>query len=313
MNIHETLRPITASVLPIATGCDAACPYCFSASSISAQMRHRTLTRKEIVGFLDYARSRGVQRAVVTGGGEPLLSALMDLGWLIHAMAARYPKVVMITNGARLADADEEKAKERWRVIAQQGLTVLAVSRPHWDDQRCAASLGGLFYPFERLADLTRTVPECRRITLRAVCLIQKGLVDDVDDLKTYIEWAESLGIRQITFKELYIADTRGVYYSAEQNLWSKKNLVPIGMVLDFFAQAGAEKIDELPWGCPIFRYRTDRGTVMQIAAYWEPTQTWEQQHGICRSYNLLADGKCYVSLEDRNSAILYPTPLEVP
>jgi hypothetical protein len=68
--------------------------------------------------------------------------------------------------------------------------------------------------------------------------------------------------------------------------------------------KSGAEKIDKLAWGCPIFRYQTELGTTMQIAAYWEPTQTWEQEHGICRSYNLLTDGKCYVSLEDKNSAI---------
>ena len=43
-NVHESLRPVTASVLPIAVGCDAKCPFCFSGASISAEMRQRGLS-----------------------------------------------------------------------------------------------------------------------------------------------------------------------------------------------------------------------------------------------------------------------------
>jgi len=310
MSIHEALRPFTASVLPMAIGCDAHCPFCFSGSSISEKMRQRELTNEETVGFLDYAKLRGANRAVITGGGEPLLWPLEKLSRLIRVMADRYPKVVIITNGARLADKKEERALERWRVLGTGGIHIVAVSRPHWDNELCARSLGGLFYPFERLVELSRSVSACERITLRAICLIQKGMVESAHDLRTYIEWAEDLGITQLTFKELYVADPRGVYYSAAQNLWSGKHRVPIEMVLEFFARQGTEKIDELAWGCPIFRYRTDRGATMQIAAYWEPTQAWEQENGICRSYNLLTDGKCYVSLEDKDSSIPYPNPI---
>lgn len=311
MNINEILRPITASVLPIAIGCDAKCPFCFSGASISEEMRQRELRKTEIIGFLDHAKLRGAQRAVVTGGGEPLLYKLPKLANLILEMKRRYPKVVLITNGARLADQNEEKAIERWQALYQSGLTILAVSRPHWDDRQCAQSLGGLFYPFQRLVSFANIMPKSQRIILRTVCLIQKPMVKSADDIRTYIEWAEGLGINQITFKELYVADPRGVYYSAPQNLWSTKNRVPIDIVLEFFRKEGAKKIGELAWGCPIFRYPTKRDNVMQIAAYWEPTQQWEQEHSVCRSYNLLTDGKCYVSLEDKNSIIPYPIPEE--
>jgi pyruvate-formate lyase-activating enzyme len=308
MNIHETLRPITASVLPVAIACDAKCPKCFSRSSISLEVQQRELTQQELIHFLDFARQRGAQRAVISGGGEPLLYAPEKLSHLIQLMAERYPKVVMITNGARLADQNEEKARALWQTIAQSGLRILAISRAHWDDHTCAVDLGGLLYPFERLINFAHTTSQNQNLTLRLICLIQKGLVDDADDVRNYIEWAENIGVRQITFKELYVADPRGVYYSASQNLWSKLHRVPIDLILEFFLKSGTEKIDELAWGCPIFRYQTKRGTIMQIAAYWEPTQKWEQEHGICRSYNLLTDGKCYTSLEDKDSAIPYLT-----
>ena len=42
----------------------------------------------------------------------------------------------------------------------------------------------------------------------------------------------------------------------------------------------------------------------MRIAAYTEPSLYWERVNGIARSWNVMADGKCFVSLEDRSSAL---------
>ena len=42
----------------------------------------------------------------------------------------------------------------------------------------------------------------------------------------------------------------------------------------------------------------------MKIAAYTEPSLFWERSQGIARSWNVLADNRCFVSLEDRESHI---------
>ena len=42
----------------------------------------------------------------------------------------------------------------------------------------------------------------------------------------------------------------------------------------------------------------------MTIAAYTEPSVSWELAQGECRSWNLLADGRCYASLETKHSEI---------
>jgi hypothetical protein len=42
----------------------------------------------------------------------------------------------------------------------------------------------------------------------------------------------------------------------------------------------------------------------LRIAAYTEPSLFWERTQGIARSWNVMADGRCHVSLEDRASEI---------
>ena len=78
---------------------------------------------------------------------------------------------------------------------------------------------------------------------------------------------------------------------------------MPLALILEFAARHGFVEIARLPWGSPVFR-GTWRGKPMQIAAYTEPSLFWERSQGVARSWNLMADGRCLVSLEDRASEI---------
>ncbi|MFY0540871.1 hypothetical protein [Nannocystis pusilla] len=57
------------------------------------------------------------------------------------------------------------------------------------------------------------------------------------------------------------------------------------------------------PWGAPIYA-GTIAGNRVRVAAYTEPSLFWERTHGLARSWNVMADHTCLVSLEDRASAI---------
>jgi pyruvate-formate lyase-activating enzyme len=293
---HALLRPVTASVLPIARGCQARCPFCFSASSISAAMPQHALSPAAVARYLDFACRRGAVRGVITGGGEPTLLPLPQLAALAAAMKARFPRVVLITNGLRLA-----RSPELWRLLEAAGVDVVAISRHHHEEHRNTALMGLATHTEQALA-LARQM-RISRPEVRLVCLIQMGGVDSAEELERYLAWADALGIRQLTLKEVYVAAPGGVFYDAAQNRWAEQHRVPIDLVLDFLQRRGAVLAGRLTWGCPV--YRLGR---MQVAVYWEPTQEWEQQHLICRSYNLLADGRCYASLEDRGSVINYDT-----
>jgi hypothetical protein len=45
----------------------------------------------------------------------------------------------------------------------------------------------------------------------------------------------------------------------------------------------------------------------VRIAAYTEPSLFWERSVGVARSWNVVADGTCYASLEDRASRLTLP------
>ena len=49
------------------------------------------------------------------------------------------------------------------------------------------------------------------------------------------------------------------------------------------------------------------QGKPLQVAAYSEPSLFWERTSGLARSWNVMADGRCLVSLEDRASEIELP------
>jgi hypothetical protein len=137
--------------------------------------------------------------------------------------------------------------------------------------------------------------------------VLQRGGIEDAAGVRDYVAWAASLGVPEICFKELYVSTSReSVYHSKGANEWASQHQVPLSLVTEFAAEHGFREVTRLPWGAPVFRGEC-QGREIAIAAYTEPSLFWERTHGIARSWNLMADGRCLVSLEDRASEIQMP------
>ncbi|HLJ89368.1 MAG TPA: radical SAM protein [Candidatus Angelobacter sp.] len=328
-NGYERLSPRSVSILPIAMACQARCPFCFSKASVSADMQHGpmgerstitagqwTITEwRRVTEVLQQARVRGASRAVITGGGEPSLLRDADLDRLIREAAACFPKVVLISNGYKWGSLPEAgdtveaaEAKTRAEAIRRldvAGLSVLAISRHHFDSKQNTA----LMHLETRSEEVARTWITMRsslkQLRLRWICVLQRGGIDNRESLEQYLDWAVESGVEEICFKELYVsASVESEYYDHEANEWSCRNQVPLRLVLDLAHDSGWETIETLPWGAPIFD-GCWRGHRVRVAAYTEPSLFWELKNGICRSWNLMADGRCLTSLEDRKSEVL--------
>jgi pyruvate-formate lyase-activating enzyme len=290
----DELQPRSISFLPIARGCQAACAFCFSEASVSADQAQGPLALATVSRWLDRAAERGAERAVITGGGEPTLLRWPDLLALVRACRDRFAKVVLITNGVVLARAPERVAELR-----DAGLTVLAISRHHHDE----AVNAGLM----KIANATPTVVAAARragLRTRLVCVLQRGGIDGALAIDAYVRWASALGADEICFKELYVSTSReSFYHSHAANAWSEQHQVPLAHVLDWAARAGFVETTRLPWGAPVFDGVVDERP-LRVAAYTEPSLFWERVHGISRSWNVMADGACLASLEDRRSTL---------
>jgi hypothetical protein len=111
-----------------------------------------------------------------------------------------------------------------------------------------------------------------------------------------------------VCFKELYVSTSlESVYHLRSANEWSARNQVSLDVVSAWAAQRGGRDAGRLPWGAPLFDVRLD-GAAVRVAAYTEPSLFWERSHGVARSWNVMADGTCLASLEDRASVIVRPT-----
>jgi molybdenum cofactor biosynthesis enzyme MoaA len=300
----DDLRPRSVSLLPIARGCQAACNFCFSVASVSKDTRQGTLDWQRVDAILAAARDRGAERAVITGGGEPGLLGDESLERLIRACARDFAKVVLITNGYSLARRGEAERAQALQRLAGAGLTVLALSRHHHDPAENARIM-----KLDSQSDnLVRSWHAHRAalgpLSVRLVCVLQRGGIQDASTLDAYLSWAAAMGVAEVCFKELYVSTSReSVYHSELGNVWSRDNQVPLRLVLERATERRWERLGALPWGAPIFSATVD-GAQMRIAAYTEPSVSWELHHGVCRSWNLMSDGRCLASLEDRASEV---------
>lgn len=300
----ERLQPRTLSVLPIAKGCQASCPFCFSDASVSASQGQGKLDFERVTSFARAARGRGASRFVITGGGEPGLVPHEKLLRLIASGASQLGKSVLITNGHHLGALDETKRQAALHDYHAAGLGVLAVSRHHHDDE-VNASLMSLATPASGIASTWLAGRErWPNLRFRLTCVLQQGGVCDAAGVAAYVAWAAGLGVEEICFKELYVSTSvESVYHRHAANEWSHAHQVPLSLVLDFARTHGFEEVSRLPWGAPVFR-GSFRGRMLRLAAYTEPSLLWERTHGVARSWNLMADGRCLASLEDRESDV---------
>jgi molybdenum cofactor biosynthesis enzyme MoaA len=301
---YDELRPRTVSLLPIARGCQARCAFCFSAASVSSETRGRALDWSRIEAALARGRQRGAERAVITGGGEPGLLSDEQLVRLVAAARRHFDKVVLISNGHSWANRSEDERLAALERLADAGLAVLSLSRHHHDRRRNAQIMGLDIATEEVARTWTRQRARLGRLALRWICVLQKGGIEDRRSLADYLAWAAASGVGEVCFKELYVSTTsESEYHAAAANTWSREHQVPLRLVLDAARDGGWERVAQLPWGAPIFAAALD-GAALSVAAYTEPSVYWELHHGLCRSWNLMADGRCLASLEDRHSEV---------
>ena len=301
----EQIRPRSVSFLPIAMACQARCPFCFSKASISSDQLQAKVDWSQISHWLERARAQGAERAVITGGGEPTLLPRASLERLVAESAGYFDKVVLITNGHVLAVAPETERIERLEALHRAGLSVLAISRHHHDAAN-NEQLMQLATPVEQLmASWREHRARWPRLRLRLICVLQRGGVEDRATLERYLDWAVAHGVEEICFKELYVStSTESLYYDRNANAWSRAHQVSLALVTGFAQAQGLELAERLPWGAPVYRGRW-QGKPLRIAAYTEPSLFWERTHGVARSWNVMSEGACYVSLEDRASLLV--------
>jgi len=281
---HESWRScrfLTCSVLPVRVACNCVCRFCFSKSSISALKREWSdWERLPVDAYYEWARDHGATRLVITGGGEPLLRP-DDVVRLVAIGRSFFDEIACFTNGTFLTSELAVRLQDA-------GLSYICYSRHHEDDTRCRELMG---VQAPSLEDFFKVASG---LTIRATCVMARGYVDDAEAVWHYVSVLRRYGVRQFTFKHTYVAYEYSMFQSSVENEWARTHQVEF----DPFEGEG-EVIGELPWGPQIRRIGD-----LQVCYYHEPSPIWERRNRLCRSSNLLSDGKVYASLEDQRSLL---------
>lgn len=300
----DKLRPLTLSFLPIAMACQASCSFCFSGSSISFEKKKRIKDFEHLEYWCRTASDAGAERFVITGGGEPTIMPFEEIIEALKLSSKFFAKNVIISNGLFLSKLDEDDIIMRLKELKSAGLSVLSLSYHHYDPAT-NATIMGLDTKADKIMEAYRKCDKSEVPKLRIVCVLQKGGVDSRDGIQGFIDKALEYGVDQLCFKELYVASTyESLYSKKKENIYSRDHQVSLITVIKFAEENNLSTIKELPWGSPIYRYENENGYV-DIAAYTEPSVGWERSNGIARSWNYMADNKCYASLEDESSEII--------
>lgn len=291
------LKPRSLSALPVAKACQAKCAFCFSHSSISDDQRQGRKLLEKLESACAKSAALGAERLVITGGGEPTMLDHKRLLEIIAIGKKHFDKIVMITNGYSLGrNTDRQHLLNDY---VKAGLSVLSISRHSHDKNEAIMKLNT---HSELIAHDVKKygIP----LPIRWVCVLQKGGVDNETTLKDYLNWVVETGAKEICFKELYVSvSEESQYHTSTYNKWSQEHQVPLKLIIDFLHHNNAKKVAELPWGSPVYTLLW-KGQLLKIAAYTEPSVFWERTNGVCRSWNLMADGSCYANLETTTSLI---------
>ena len=274
-------RFLTCSVLPVRMACNLGCPFCFSRSSISALKSERAGWGKlDVESYYAFARDRGATRLVITGGGEPLLRET-DVVELIRRGRLFFNEIACFTNGSYLTHDLAAR-------LDDAGLSYLCYSRHHDDDDECRRLMG------DSAPTLEQFFAAAGSLKVRATCVMTRASIDSPEGVWRFIHRLSRHGVREFTFKHTYVAYEESVFGSSQQNQWAADHQIQD----DPFASQGTV-LCRLPWGPTV---RNIDG--FQVCYYFEPHPNWEKEHRLCRSINLLSDGKAYASLEDRRSRL---------
>ncbi len=278
-------RYLTCSVLPVRMACNCDCKFCFSKSSLSALEADRVDWRAlDVDDYYRRSKAMGASRLVITGGGEPLLRP-DDVLYLVERGARVFDEIALFTNGTFLTPALAQ-------ALSEAGLSYLCWSRHHFDDEANARLMGSSAPSTERF------FAAARGLTVRATCVMTRGAVEHDADVWRYVDALLPYGVRQFTFKHTYVAYERSMFRGSQADRWSRAHRLE----RDPFEDLGTI-VNTLPWG-PAVRRISRGGRECQICHYREPTPTWELEHRIGRSLNLLSDGTVFGSLEDERSRL---------
>jgi len=242
----------TFTIVVGSAACNASCPYCIS-----------RMTGKEIgyelpkVNWHNFekacrlAQVNNVSTVLLTGKGEPTLYPQQITEFLKHMKEFQFPLIELQTNGLILKDFKKyEKTLKQWHSL---GLNTIAFSIVHYKKEKNKE----IYTPKSEYINLEETIEKLHKIgfSIRLSCIMVKGYIDGIEELKKLSEFSRKNKVEQLTIRSVKCANNSE---DKEVYDWTKSHLVPDEDMIKVseFLEKNAHKLMTLEHGGCVYDYQ---------------------------------------------------------
>jgi molybdenum cofactor biosynthesis enzyme MoaA len=200
--------------------CNAKCPFCIS----KITPEQGKLVPEKDVNWRNFdiacrlAQRAGVTTVLLTGKGEPTLHSSLIYTYLNHLNRYKFPFVELQTNGIAL----KPREMKEWY---DMGLTTICLSVVHWSPiQNHKIYQPNVQKGYMNVAATVKNIHKAGLMT-RLSCMLLKGYVDSVNEVKNLIAFCKDYGIKQLTIRPIDApekADTEQSKWVADHTLDSE-------------------------------------------------------------------------------------------
>jgi molybdenum cofactor biosynthesis enzyme MoaA len=145
-----------------------------------------------------FAKNSNISTVLITSKGEPTLFPDQITDYLAHLKPYDFPFIELQTNGIILSQKYEDYKTylDKWYAL---GLTTIAVSLAHYDNKKNKK----IFQPKNAYMEVTDLIKKLHSLgfTVRLSIVMIKGLIDNVDGIKSLVKFAKDNKVEQLTLR----------------------------------------------------------------------------------------------------------------
>lgn len=194
----------TLSLVAGTQTCNASCPFCVSkmTSLDYVDTKPEDINQRNLRKALRLAEIGNVTTVIITGKGEPFLFPIHIDTYMDQLATFNFPFIELQTNGAILEmdsfkGISVDETLEKW---ASNGLTTILISNVGYDDYMNNM----IYFPHKKSwIDIQKVVNKVHKhgINVRLTTVGINQAIDSPEKLIKLLDWAESLGVKQITWR----------------------------------------------------------------------------------------------------------------
>jgi MoaA/NifB/PqqE/SkfB family radical SAM enzyme len=219
----------TLSIVAGTQACNANCPFCVSKMTSLEYVKKQPepINHRNFSKTLKLAQLANVSTVIMTGKGEPFLFPRQIIEYLEAMEPYNFPFIEIQTNGERLL---RDEIIDGWDTdsylgeLYNSGVTTILLSNVGPD----AELNKQIYFPKRKEPlDMQRLVNRIQKagINVRLTTIGIKGGVDTVEKMEELVQWAQFLGVKQLTWRPVNEPGDEDTHDS-DVSKWVKENFV---------------------------------------------------------------------------------------